>query len=103
MNRATENGCPAPSHFGDPGDREPEPDPSRISDGRGRVGPFTSIINLHNLASWPCAQQGKAKQRSVGRRRGWALEGRFYCFKMLAVLGSTAGVRRKGRLCSFLS
>src|ERR1019366_1086195 len=32
VNRATEGGCPGSLAFGDPGDREPQPDHSRISD-----------------------------------------------------------------------
>ena len=32
VNRATEGGCPGSLAFGDPGDREPQPDHSQISD-----------------------------------------------------------------------
>lgn len=45
----------------------------------------------------------QSQTRNVGGRREWTLEGRFYCFTTLAVLGRTAVARWNEKLQAFLT
>src|ERR1035441_7519716 len=63
VNRATEGGCPGSLAFGDPGDREPQPDHSRISD-----VPVVSLPTRLQPVFWTFPESSAANQlRGYGR------------------------------------
>src|ERR1019366_8603099 len=63
VNRPTEAGCPGSLAFGDPGDREPQPDHSRISD-VPVVSPARCPI-LESLSDSRVGQRESHPQRST--------------------------------------
>jgi hypothetical protein len=76
VNRATEGGCPGSLAFGDPGDREPQPDHSPISD-VPVVSPPIRPQSGFSPSEGPGNANGKVCQHSIGQQRRFHIKPQF--------------------------